>query len=685
MRLWLAALALLVSGCAGGEHVPEAAQARRPAIGAWGFDLSTLDPTVDPGDDFFRYVSGRWLQETPIPPDLPAWTSFTMIHVQCERDLRALLEELEANEPVAGTPERKLLDAYRSYLDTDTIDRLGLAPASEDLARIAALETHDQVAGLLERADLPANSPIEIYLELDEKRPDAWVLGIGQAGLGMPDRDYYLRSDSGFAGMRAAYRSYVETLLGLAGHADAAGAADAIAALELEIAKLHWPRARSRDRHLTYNPHSRRQLESLAPEFPWAELLASFGAPAHDAFVVAQPDAVMALAKLFRATPVATWRDYLAFHYLNAVAEVLPGPFDRAQFDFYGRVISGTTEQRERWKRAIAAQSGSPFQAPLAETLGRLYVEKHFPARSKAAMRALVDDVRAAFAGRISRLSWMTPETRRAALRKLETLRLKIGHPDAWRAPDGLEIRAGDALGNRKRELAFARQRHLQRISTPADRGEWAMVPHRVNAYYSATWNEIVFPAAILQPPFFDPDADPAVNYGGIGAIIGHEIGHGFDDQGARSDELGILRTWWKEEDSRRFEALTGRLAEQYSRYEALPGLFVNGRLTLGEAIGDLGGLAVGLEAYRISQDRDESPVLDGFSGTQRFFLGFGQIWRAQVREEALRAQVVTDPHAPSEFRTNGSVRNLDGWYEAFGVGPGARLYLEPDARVRIW
>jgi predicted metalloendopeptidase len=685
MRLWLAALVVLVAGCAGSEHVPAPAEASRPAIGAWGFDLRALDPSVDPGDDFFRYASGRWLRDTPIPADLPTWSSFNALHVQCEHDLRALLDELEANEPVAGSPGRKLLDAYRSYLDTDAIDRLGLAPAKDDLARIAALETHEEVAGLLERADLPANSPIEIYLDLDEKRPDAWILAIGQAGLGMPDRDYYLRTDSGFAGMREAYRGYVETLLELAGHADPAGAADAIAALEREIAEIHWPRARSRDRHLTYNPHSRRQLEALAPDFPWGEMLASFGAPAHDAFVVAQPDAVVALAKLFRATPVSTWRDYLAFHYLNAVADVLPTPFDRAQFDFYGRVISGTTEQRERWKRAIAAQSGSPFQAPLAETLGRLYVEKYFPERSKAAVRELVDDMRAAFAGRISRLAWMTPETRRAALRKLETMRLKIGHPDVWRAPDGLEIRAGEALGNRKRELAFARQRHLQRISTPADRGEWAMVPHRVNAYYSATWNEIVFPAAILQPPFFDPDADPAVNYGGIGAIIGHEIGHGFDDQGAKSDEFGILRTWWREEDTRRFEALTGRLAEQYSRYEVLPGLFVNGRLTLGENIGDIGGLDVALEAYRISLAGEQPPVLDGFTGTQRFFLGFAQIWRTLIREEALRAQIVSDPHSPAELRTNGSVRNLDEWYEAFDVEPEERLYLQPSARVRIW
>jgi predicted metalloendopeptidase len=685
-RLFLAALAsgwAALSGCEHPAAIPE--ERGRPAIGSWGFDPAAMDRSIDPGDDFFAYTSGTWLRNTPIPPDRPTWGSFNILQERCESDLREVIEAAAARQPPEGSAERKVVDYYRSYLDTAAIDRLGLEPAREDLDRIASARTHEDVARLMADPALPAGGPIDLGMDLDEKRPDAWILAVAQSGLGMPDRDYYLRPEPEFSSARAKYRDHVSTVLELCGCAADAGAADAIVALETRIARLHWPREKSRDRERTYNPRSRRELVALAPEFPWRPVLESFGAPAQDFFVVVQPDAVQALAKLFRDTPVATWRAYLAFHHLDAMADVLPERFDRAAFEFYGRVLGGTAEQRERWERAVTALSGSPFRAPLGEALGALYVRRHFSPQSREAMLQLVENLRAAYGLRILALPWMTAETKRAALRKLASLRVKIGHPETSRDYSGLEVRAGDAYGNRVRELVLARAREVERLSKPADRGEWAMVAHRVNAYYSATWNEIVFPAAILQPPFFDLHADPAVNYGGIGMVIGHEMGHAFDDQGAKSDEHGILRVWWNEQDRRNFQTLTDRLAEQYSRFEALPGLFVNGRFTLGENIGDLGGLEVALEAYRISLGGRASPTLDGFTGLQRFFLGFGQIWRALIRDEALRTQIVADPHSPARFRTNGTVRNMDEWYEAFDVQPGAGLYLEPGDRVRIW
>jgi predicted metalloendopeptidase len=382
---------------------------------------------------------------------------------------------------------------------------------------------------------------------------------------------------------------------------------------------------------------------------------------------------------------VATWRAYLTFHYLDAMADVLPKEFDDAAFGFNGRVVTGQPQQRERWKRAVSAMSGTPYNAPMGEAVGQLYVRRHFSPESKAAMRRLVENLRAAFRVRIAQLPWMTEETRKAALRKLEKVNVKIGYPDKWRDYSTLDIKPDDAFGNRKRENTFARARDLARLAKGADRYDWNMAPQTVNAYYNSVWNEIVFPAAILQPPFFDVAADPAVNYGGIGAVIGHEIGHGFDDQGSKADENGILRKWWNAEDERRFKELGNRLADQYSKFQALPGLYVNGRLTLGENIGDLGGLNIALEAYKISLGGREAPVIDNYTGLQRFFLGFAQVWRQLIREEALRNQVVSDPHSPAEFRANGTVRNMDEWYEAFGVQPGAKLYLPSDQRTRIW
>ncbi len=684
--VFMGAAAVTLAGLGAGVwQVAARAATGKPAIGTWGFDPAVMDRSVSPGDDFFRFGGGTWMKTTQIPADRSRWGSFNMLAAQSEDDVRGAIEMAASGPMPAGSVARKAVDYFRSFSDVAAIEAKGLEPAKADLARIAAVQTHEDIVRLAAERDFRASLPIGMGVSLDAKRPDVYIVSVSQSGLGMPDRDYYLKDDTKFAGTRAKYRVYVETMLKLANYPDAGAGADAVLGIERLIAEQHWPRDKSRNRDLTYNPKGRADLIGSAPEFPWEAALESFGVPAQDFFIVAQIDAVRALAKLFRGTRIETWRAYLTFHYLNNAAELLPRAFDDAAFDFNGRTVTGQLQQRDRWRRAVTAMSGSPFNAPMGEAVGQLYVRKSFSPQAKAAVGQLLENLRAAYKVRIAKLSWMSEETKIAALRKLEKINVKIGYPDKWRDYSELDIKAGDAFGNRKREQAFNRARDIRRLANPANRAEWNMAPQTVNAYYSSTWNEIVFPAAILQPPFFDLNADPAVNYGGIGAVIGHEMGHGFDDQGSKSDENGVFRKWWNADDERRFKELGDRLVEQYSKFEALPGLFVNGRLTLGENIGDLGGLNVALEAYKISLGGNEPVVIDGFTGIQRFFLGFAQIWRQLIREEALRNQVVSDSHSPGEFRANGTVRNMDEWYEAFAVQAGAKLFVPAEQRVRIW
>ena len=651
-----------------------------PAIGPWGFDLAGMDRTVRPGDDFFRYGGGAWMAATAIPPDRSSWGPFFVLRAKAEADVKAIVEDLVARAPPPGTAERKIADFYAAYLDTDAIEAAGLGPVQAVLAQIAAARSHEDVARLMARADLAAAGPFSITIWADDRDPDRYRVNIAQAGLGLPDRDDYQGGDAHRVDLRVRYETYAEAMLSLAGYPDAARSATAILALETGIARLHWPAETRGDRDLTYNPRSRAQLKALAPDFPWDATFETLGIPAWDAFGAKEPDAIRGLATLFRATPVETWRAYLAFHHLNGVADLLPRAFDDLAFGFNGRALSGQPQKRERWKRATSA-----VNAALGEAVGRLYVRRHFTPRAKAQITALVETLRAAYRARIENAAWMSPQTRTAALRKLDKLRVKVGYPDRWRDYSALDIRARDPVGNHARAMAWDWRRKAARLGGATDRDEWGMTPQAVNAYYNAFFNEIVFPAAILQPPYFDPDADPAVNYGGIGGVIGHEMGHGFDDQGAKSDENGVLRAWWTDQDLARFKARTARLAAQYSQYAPLPGLPLNGDLTLGENIGDNAGLAVALDAYRISLRGGSAPVLDGFTGEQRFFLSWSQTYREKTREAQLRRDVATDPHSPAEFRVNGVVRNLDAWYDAFGVTPGDRLYLAPEGRVQVW
>jgi putative endopeptidase len=688
----------IAAGCGGAPVrdavAPPAAPAAspaRPAIGDFGLDRSGQDTTVRPGDDFYRYAGGRWLATTALPSDRVRWGTFDVVAVQAEEQLHAILEDLaNSSAPVSGA-QRKAGDFYAAFTDTATIEARGLAPARPALDAIASAKTHEDVARLLQRPDFGTmnafgrvdpglTSPIGIGITIDQKNPDRYVVGVGHGGLGLPEREYYLRTDEQFAGIRTKYREHVARVFRLLGDAAPEQQADAILALETAIAKLHWPAAKRRERELTYNLRTRAELEQLAPVFPWGASLESMGLERQDAFVVRELDSIAPLAELFRQTPVATWRTYMTYHWLRSRSSVLPKSYDDEFFDFHGRTLNGQPEQRVRWKRGVSAAN-----AYVGMAVGQAYVARHFPPESKAKMLALVENLRRAYGERIDQLPWMSPATKIVAKEKLATFRTKIGYPDQWRDYSALEVKRDDALGNATRVAGFEWRRQLAQLGQKTDRDEWLMSPQTVNAYYNPVFNEIVFPAAILQPPFFDPAADPAVNYGAIGGVIGHEMGHGFDDQGAKSDARGVLRTWWNEADVAAFKALGDRLAEQYSQFEPLPGLKLNGRLGLGENIGDLGGLSVAHRAYRMSLGDGRAPVIDGLTGDQRFFYGWAQVWRVLYRDQSLRNQVMTGPHSPGEFRVNGVVRNVDAWYEAFDVKPGDRLYLPPEQRVHIW
>lgn len=647
--------------------------------GPWGLDLEARDTKIRPGADFYTYANGHWLASNVIPPDRARWNSFTVLVIDAERKVQGIIQNLPEHAP-AGSLEQKIGDYYRAFLDTRQIDHEGLAPAQPVLQAIDAIDSLEQVATFLGRPDLQLASPINFGIFLDEKNPDRYLVHVGQGGLGLPQRDYYLSPDTQFARIRSLYLAHIERMLALAGVADAREDAQKILDLESSIAKAQWPIEKQREADLTYNLRSREELLSLAPKFPWQSLLGAAGVAGEKQYVVQELDAVQKLARQFATVPVSTWKAYLKYHYLVGVAAVLPAAFDNERFDFYGKVLSGQPQQRDRWKRAVQATNGA-----LGEAVGQLYVKQYFPASAKAQMLELVENLRRAYAQRIEAAAWMTPATRQQALKKLAAFRPKIAYPDKWRDYSDLQVRPADALGNQTRTALFEWQRQLKRLHKPTDRDEWEMSPQTVNAYYNPGFNEIVFPAAILQPPFFDPRADAAVNYGGIGAVIGHEMSHGFDDQGAKFDAHGVLRNWWEPQDVAAFKALGDRLAAQYDQFSPIAGLKINGHNTLGENLGDLNGLTVALAAYHLSLKGQDPPVLDGLTGDQRFFLAWAQEWRSLIREESLRTQVMSDPHSPDRFRVIGPLRNLDAWYAAFDVRSTDPLYLPPEQRVHVW
>lgn len=648
------------------------------AIGAYGLDLTAGDPSVQPGNDFFRYCNGHWLDTTEIPSDQRSWGTFVILAEKASQDQRVIIEETALAGGAPGSSQQRIAATYNAYLNTDAINARGLAPLQEDLASIAALRTHEDVIRSMARNDIPTNGPIVAFAGLDARNPQRYVVTFTHAGLGLPEREYYRRADG--EANRVAYVAYIEQVLTLAGQSNGAAKARAIMALETQIAELHWPVADRRQRDRTYNLKTRAELRAIAPNFPWDAGLEAAGMGEATEVVVRELSAMAPLAQLFLATPVATWRDYLTYNLISGSADVLPSAIDDANFAFFGRTLNGQPEQQERWKRAVDVIDNT-----MGEAVGQLYVQRHFPPEAKAQMLELVENLRRAYSQRIDQSPWMTAATKVVAQEKLAAFVPRIGYPDKWRDFTGLDAVADDAYGNFKRANKFNGDWATARLWRPVDRAEWNMTPQTVNASYNSVLNVITFPAAILQPPFFDPNADAAVNYGAIGGVIGHEMGHGFDDQGAKSDARGVLRDWWSPEDVAAFERVTGALAAQYDGFEALPGLHVNGRLTLGENVGDNGGLQVALRAYELSLNGRQAPVRDNLTGTQRFFLGWAQAWRSKYRDEALRNLVLTNPHSPPNFRVNGVVRNMAAWYEAFGVTQDNALYLPPDQRVTIW
>ncbi len=652
--------------------------ASTPELGAWGVETDYIDASVEAGDDFYRHVSGEWLDTFEIPEEFSSYGSFTVLFERSEERVRKIIEDAARGDNAAGSVEQKIGDFYASFTDVDAINAAGLDPIADDVAFINGLTTHDDVARAMMRADLDLTSFIGGWVDVDSKQTDRYIFYITQSGLGMPNRDYYL--DEKFADKRPKYKAYIEKMLSLAGNEDAATKAQAIFDLETRMAEVHWEPAKRRNRDLTYNLKTAEELAAFAPGAPWALMLEEAGLGEQTEFVIREDDAIKKLAAIFSETPVETWRAYLRYHHLRNNAAVLPAEFDDATFAFFSTELRGTPKQRERWKRGVAAVNGA-----LGEAVGQVYVERHFPASSKAQMEDLVANLRRALDERLDMLPWMGEATKDQAHRKLEKFTPKIGYPEKWKDYSDFEVARGSAYGNTKSANVFEWEDQISKLGGPIDKTEWFMNPQTVNAYYSPNRNEIVFPAAILQAPFFDPAADPAVNYGGIGAVIGHEIGHGFDDQGRKSDGDGMLRDWWTEEDAANFQVLADKLGAQYARYEPIEGFPVNPELTMGENIGDVGGLAMAYHAYKLSLNGEEAPVIDGYTGDQRFFMAWAQVWKRIVREEQLKNQIATDPHSPAQYRVNGVVRNMDAWYDAFNITEEHALYLPPEERVQIW
>jgi putative endopeptidase len=669
-----AALAATLLSC-GVAHSAGTEGPQRPEAGSFGFDIAGMDRTVAAGTDFYRYANGGWAKSTPIPADKSSFGMFTHLDDLNRERVKGILEDAR-NEP-----GNKAGAAYAAFLDEQAIEAKGLAPLRPWLARIDGIRTPEDYARVLAQATREGvTGPFDVAVTQDDRHPDATVLKLGQAGLGLPDRDYYLRTEKQMADTRAAYRAHMARLLSLSGVAreDAGSRAEALLRLETAIAEASWSRVDSRDAGKTYNRRTRSQLAHATPGFDMQAFLDGLGARA-DELVLLQPSAIAGISNALGHAPLQVLKDGLRVALLDAYGDVLPSPFARERFELHGRLLGGAEQAEPRWKLAVA------FAVDVVpDEVSKAYVARYFPAGHKAAAQALIRNLLAAMDARIRALDWMTPETRKRARAKLAAFRPKVGYPDTWRDYSRLDIRPDDAFGDRQRSRTFAFDREMAKLGRPFDRSEWRVTPMTVDAFANFSAVEIVIPAAILQPPFFDPRADPAINYGGIGASIAHEITHQFDDQGARYDETGRLATWWSPADVQGFEARTKALVEQYDAYRPLPGMHVNGALTLGENIADLGGLAIAYDAWRASLHGHAAPPLEGFTGKQRFFLGWAQIWRLNYRDADLRQRLLSNPHAPAPQRV-WTVRNLDAWYEAFGVDPGQALYLPVERRVRIW
>src|SRR5712671_960490 len=676
----VAALAIYIAGTQSIGAVAQPVVSAPAVTGTWGFDLSGADFAKRPGDDFYRYANGAWYDRTVIPPDRSSNGVGTALDATTEIRLREILERGEDGvDPSARADAAKIGAFYKAFMDEARAEVLDVQPIAPLIAIIRTAATHEQLADLM-GTGRPSffNSVYRLRIEPDDKAPDRYAVTIGQGGLGL-NRDYYLTPR--LAEKKTAYQSYVTQLLGMIGWEAPEQSAAAILSFETAIAEVSWSNAERRDPDKTYNPMSVATLEETAP-FPWRRLLTSAGLGGVDRVVVAENTAILKIASVYARTPMDTLKAWHAFHLVDSAAPFLSKRFAATNFAFRARTMRGVAEQPERWRRAIGAVEGAMGQA-----IGRVYVARYFPPAAKAQIEDIVAQLRVALKGRIERLDWMSTRTKLQALDKLARLNVKIGYPDKWPDHSGLEIRPDDLIGNVQAGRKFAWQRKVDRLNSPVDRDDWYeyMTPQTINASYDTNLNKMVFPAGILQPPYFDPAADPAVNFGAIGAVIGHEMIHGFDDEGRKFDGAGMLSSWWTDAEARQFEERAAVLGRQFDTYEPFPGLHLKGDLTMGENIADLGGAMVALEAYHHSLGDKPAPVIDGHTGDQRFFLGFAQSWREKSTDETIRQQIVSNPHAPEQYRVNGVVRNMDAWYQAFDVKPGDKLFLAPESRVRIW
>jgi endothelin-converting enzyme/putative endopeptidase len=646
-----------------------------------GIDLSAQDKEVRAQDDFFRHVNGGWLTNTPIPDDKSSYGAFNIVYDQTQQNLKSLIIEASETESASGSDMQKLGDMYSSYLDEERVEALALQPLQPLIAKINGIESHSDVAQQMgELFKLGVSGLFGFFVYPDLKQPQINALYLYQSGLTMPDRDYYLKTEDKYVQFRQAMHDYMTDVLTLAEVKHADEMADALLDLEIQIANAHITRVKARDAEKNYNKQDVVQVIEVLSGFDWPVYSASAGVGQVESLVIRNTPYFEKVGDLFAGTEAEIWKYYLLFKLLNEYAPRMYSSLADLHFTFHSTVLRGIPEQRPRWKRSVAATSNV-----LGEVLGKQYVARHFTPDAKARMQTMVNNLQLAYAESIAQLNWMSEQTKQAALQKLDSFIAKIGYPDSWRDYSSLQIDPEDLVGNYVRYSLFEHDYYVNKIGQPIDPDDWGMTPQTINAYYSPGRNEIVFPAGILQPPFFNLDADDAVNYGAIGAVIGHEIGHGFDDQGSKYDGEGNLRNWWSEEDRAAFDALGANLVAQYDQFEPIEGQNVNGQLTLGENIGDLAGVTISYQAYQMSLGDQVAEELDGLTGAQRFFMGYAQVWRTKYREDTLRARLLSAPHSPAEYRVNGVLPNVDAFYQAFDVRQGDKMYLEPAQRVKIW
>ncbi|QIZ76115.1 M13 family metallopeptidase [Ferrimonas lipolytica] len=681
----LCASAIALAGCsqmtASTAETSATAQAVQQALSS-GIDQSTFDYAVRPQDDFYNYVNGTWLKNNEVPADRTSTGVFYDLRDKADKDVKNIINELAGKtDLVEGSDEQKVAALYNSVMDTDTINALGLKPIQAELDNIAGINDFSELAAYFgHAAKIGINSPFVPYVSIDAKNSTTYAAHIWQSGLSLPDRDYYFKDDERSSKLRADYQAHIENMFALANLPNPSEAAVQILAIETALAEHHNTNVENRDSEKRYNKFATAELSELNGKFDWTAYMAAVGVADVDYVIINQPNYIKALAAVMESFSVEEWKTYQTWHALNAYSPLLSSDIEAEHFDFFSRKLQGQQEMKPRWKTAVDI-----VNSDLGEVVGKVYVKRHFTPEAKARMTVLVENLRTAYGQSIDELTWMGDETKQKAKAKLAAFTPKIGYPDKWEDYSKLEVKADDLVGNRMRSGILVHEREVAKIGGPIHTWEWHMTPQTVNAYYNPPSNEIVFPAAILQPPFFNMDADDAVNYGGIGAVIGHEMGHGFDDQGSRYDGDGNLNNWWTDEDLAAFKGLGNALIAQYDAFEVFDDLNVNGKLTLGENIGDLSGVTIGYKAYHYSLEDKPAPVIDGMTGDQRFFIGFTQIWRAKYKEESLRNRVATDPHSPAHFRANGPLANVDEFYQAFDVSKGDKMYIEPAERVKIW